>query len=424
MKGLGLLLALAGLLALLGTDGWAGCLAGWTSDGTIGITTLGRLVLFLRLLGGFALGLGLGLVLVGRPLVVVGRACWTSVVAEIKAWWMATRCVWNEMTLRERLALVFIVGVGALLRGLYLNLPIRLDEANSYITYISHPWLSVLGVVRYDPNNHPLYTCLAALSALLGGAREWVLRLPAFAAGVLLIPAVYLWGRQIAGSAAGLWGAALVAVCSPLVEYSVLARGYMLQTLLFLLMLIAAVRLTRHDCLGGWLLLVMLSGLGFFTMPSMLYGFGSVACWLFLTAMGEPVGPVRKRLILHLLLAAAVTGLLAILLYFPILVFSGPAAVLASKWTAPVPWYYFWTKWLDTLADIWRYLNRDLPGAVVVLLAVGFLYSQLRSGVLPKMRVPFSVAVLLGCAPLIFIQRVVPYTRVWLFLFQFLSPIF
>ena len=57
------------------------------------------------------------------------------------------------------------------------------------------------------------------------------MRLPALIAGILLIPATYLLFRVISNNLAALLSSALVAVSSPLIEFSTNARGYTTVTL-------------------------------------------------------------------------------------------------------------------------------------------------------------------------------------------------
>src|SRR5919201_6998039 len=88
----------------------------------------------------------------------------------------------------EVAALLAVTLAGAGLRAAYLSQPMRYDEAFTWLAYASRPLAQ--GLSRYDyPNNHLLHTLLVHLAAAAFGNRPWVLRLPAYLAGVVLIPA-------------------------------------------------------------------------------------------------------------------------------------------------------------------------------------------------------------------------------------------
>ena len=126
----------------------------------------------------------------------------------------------------------------------------RVDEAMSFIEFASKPL--ALGVSYYPaPNNHLFHTVLEHLSFVIFGEHEWALRLPAFLAGVLLIPAAYITARIHYGRNSGLIAATLVAVSSTLILYSTNARGYTLVCLFFLLLLSAAGFLVKTNTVRG-----------------------------------------------------------------------------------------------------------------------------------------------------------------------------
>src|SRR5262245_15438817 len=103
-------------------------------------------------------------------------------------------------TLRVRPAtcagLLALVAAGVLVLLPFLGQPARYDEAATQLGYASKPLYEI--VSRYDtPNNHVLHTLAAAASGRLLGDGLWALRLPAFLAGVLLVPACYLAARAL-----------------------------------------------------------------------------------------------------------------------------------------------------------------------------------------------------------------------------------
>ena len=103
--------------------------------------------------------------------------------------------------------------------------PIRYDEAATWIDYASQPLAQALSDYRF-PNNHLFHTLLVHVSAALFGDSPWALRIPAFVAGVLVVPLVWAVGRALYSQSAGLISAALAATSASLTLYSTNARGY------------------------------------------------------------------------------------------------------------------------------------------------------------------------------------------------------
>lgn len=201
-----------------------------------------------------------------------------------------------------------MVAAGAALRLVHLDQPIRYDEAVTFLEYVVRPLGRALAL--YDlPNNHLFHTFLAHLSVSAFGDGPAALRLPAFAAGVLVPPAVYLAGRVVHGRDAGLAAAALAAASPALVLFSANARGYSLVVLAFLALVPPAATLLRRRSPVAWLLLATVAALGAWTMPTMLYPAGAVAAWLLVAAAG-PVGRGARRVAAEGALGA-VAGFLA-----------------------------------------------------------------------------------------------------------------
>src|SRR4051794_29680002 len=98
----------------------------------------------------------------------------------------------------EAVALIAIVVVGVAVRLGLLFRPMQLDEAYTYNEYAVKPVLD--GLSWYTlPNNPLLNTLLVHAATTLIGNDRWAVRLPAFLAGVLLIPATYAMVARLCG---------------------------------------------------------------------------------------------------------------------------------------------------------------------------------------------------------------------------------
>lgn len=132
------------------------------------------------------------------------------------------------------LLFIAVIAAGALLRLHFLRQSIRYDEAAVFLHFNSKSLADIL--TDYQPSNHLLHTLLVRLSTGFFDCGPAFLRLPALAAGILLIPAsgwaAWRWIRRRWAVVAVMLG---VAGHPILVEYSCNARGYSLFALFVVL---------------------------------------------------------------------------------------------------------------------------------------------------------------------------------------------
>jgi hypothetical protein len=354
----------------------------------------------LRLAAGLILALVAGLVVV--------RGSFEELVAATQrdaAW------PWARIERTSLLLVAVPTLVAAALRIPYLSQPMRYDEALTFNEFASRPLY--YGLSYYpDPNNHLLNTLLMHLAFLGFGNQPWVLRLPALAAGVLLVAATFWLARQLYDARVAVLAASLVAVGSYLVEYSTNARGYTLQALCFVVMLGLVLVAVRRQSLSALLLAALVGALGAYDLPTMLYGVAiAAACfgvwsWAYKSRRGVR-GP-------HLLAAGLVLGLLVVLLYLPVLVISGADKLISNRFVVPLGWTEFGPELARSLGRTWAFWNRDVPWPLAALLVVGFAIATALE--LRKRRVPLGLLAALICLLFVAAQRVAPFERVWLFL--------
>lgn len=315
----------------------------------------------------------------------------------------------------EWLALAIVTLLGAAVRVRYLFEPLRYDEAFTYCTYAARPLRAFLQDYSW-PNNHIFHTILVHASTRLLGFQPWAIRLPALVAGILTIPLACLLFRRLFSPIVGLLAAALVAGSSILIEYSVNARGYSIQALLFVALLALALHLRRRASLAGWVLLVVLSSIGFFTIPTMLYPFGIVLGWLMLMALFDRHGEPARKILPRVIVAGIATVALTAVLYSPVLLYHGRGPLIANQFVVPMTLSQ-WAHGLPLgIERIWDLANRGLPLALGIVLSLGVvLYLALGRGE-RRREVLLLVVALVWCPLLVAIQRVIPFTRVWVFL--------
>jgi hypothetical protein len=283
----------------------------------------------------------------------------------------------------------------------------RYDEAYTVLTY-AKPSLLASASVYSAPNNHVLHTLLVGMSIRLFGDTEWAIRLPAFLAGVLLIPATYVAGRVLDDWRTGLLGAAFVAGSSEMILYSTNARGYTIAGLI-VMALFAVVGLLRHKPeVAGWLLFAVLAALGLYVVPVTLYPLMGVMLWVAATAVTAP-RPEAWPMIRYLGLAALGGAALTVLLYSPVGFVSGFRSLYGNTYFTRLPWP-------DLVAELWRVSNSVLtdwrsgmPVAVAVLAVSGMAAALARGITRPVVQI--FVAILIATSASLVISRKIPPTR-------------
>lgn len=318
-----------------------------------------------------------------------------------------------------------LMSLGFALRIIFINQPIRTDEAVTYLHYVSRSL--PLALANYSaPNNHLFHTFLAWISVHILGNTELALRLPAFVMGLLLIPVTYGMGSVLANRRAGLLAAALIAVSSVLIEYSTNARGYTLQCVLFGLSIIMAYTAQRSLSAVRWGLLALLLALGFYTVPTMLYPFGGLMLWLLadilmISAHQTPKTAIlegaddtwgqRPALLRAWLLCGLLTACFTLILYTPVLILSGVSAIVGNSYVQSLTMTEFVQQLPDAWVRLWMHWHTSIPPIIAACLGVGALISVRRG-----LRVPLTplIPCVLWSLVALAVQRVIPFERNWL----------
>ncbi len=311
------------------------------------------------------------------------------------------------------IAVLLLTLLAAGLRLLYLNGSMRQDEVVTFRDYAGKSTWDAISLY-YSTNNHVLHTLLMNLAYGLFGNQPWVLRLPVFFAGVLLVPASYAAGRAVYSSSAGLLAAALVASSSLLTVFATFGRGYMLQCLLAVVLLGLAAYVLRFKDRFGWCLYALAAALGFYTSATMIYPFAIISLWLGGSLLLLAPRGQRLRALLPFVVANVGAALAALLLHAPVFLVSGLSAFFANEYVVPLSVAEFAALLPDRLTSAWNASMLDIPTLVVVALVAGFVASILFSPRLSRFRLPLGLCALLIVPPIMFVLRVPIYQRVML----------
>jgi len=201
------------------------------------------------------------------------------------------------------------------------------------------------------------------------------------------------------------------------VEHSVLSRGYPIMSLITLLLFILGFYIIKRKNRFAWSLIAILSALGFFTIPIMLFPFGAFYIWLLFSFFAGGTRSYDSKLSFFIYWVSSGIGaaLLTIILYTPILI-NNSDGLLRNRFIAPLAWDIFPTIMWVRVRNTWIDWTRTLPLWVSLLGAFGFLISLIFHKKFSKQKFPIQISFILWILVLSIIRRPDMHPRLWLFL--------
>jgi hypothetical protein len=323
---------------------------------------------------------------------------------------------WSNEAPAHRYSVLALCVIGTALRIAYLFQPMHYEESLTYIAFVSRP-LSV-GLSYYPwPNNHLFNTLLSHLGVGLLGNQPWIIRLPSFLFGLLILPATYLVVRRLYNKHAALIALALAVPSSQLIGLSTQARGYTIQAFLFLTLILSAISILRGGRLAAWSGFVISAVLGFYTMPTMLYFFPPVLIWLAWSAWKKAEPGRRLPFIWKCAAACAAVIILVALLYLPVILNNGLSSITNNRYVASLKWTEFMKGLPGNIYDMWSGWNVMVPFPIALLILAGFAVGLVYHRRISKFPVSLPLITMVWCVLLMNVQRALPFARNWLPLF-------
>jgi uncharacterized membrane protein len=297
-----------------------------------------------------------------------------------------------------------------------LNLPLGHDEAYMYNAFASRSFWHIVSNYHL-PNNHVLLSIIMKIVTVLFGNHVWTLRLTTIIAGTLMVPASYYFGKRFYSVETGLLSSILVAVFPILVQYSVLARGYAIVALITLLIFPLAdyVRVNKNRFV--WLLIVVLSALGFFTIPLMLFPWGALYIWLIVSYIFKDTHSYKTKFdfLKYWVSSGIVTAVITILLYTPLIIYSYDR-FFGNGVIAPLQWNIFMVTLWTRLRNTWIEWIDFIPVWISFLGVLGFLISLVFHKKFSRQKFPPQLAFFIWIVTMLIVRRPDMLPRFWLFL--------
>ncbi|MCM8537730.1 MAG: glycosyltransferase family 39 protein [Lentisphaeraceae bacterium] len=313
----------------------------------------------------------------------------------------------------KNIFIFIIIIVGFLVRIPFLHQPMAYDESFTYMIYVNDEFSQLFHYTA--PNNHILHTlCVKFVTSILT-AEPWVIRIPAFLAGLGCIPLTFLTCNKMFGKKYGFWAATGAAIHPYLIYYSVDARGYSMMVLFCLGSLFYTLKVLEELNSKNITLLALSSSLALYTIPSALFFLFGLYVWL-LTIVLKRKERISQSL-KYYFISAGLTSLFTILLYAPVFWFSGGTEMITNnRYVKAMPWEDFIEKLPGHLRQTWFYFNWQIPFAIqvlfIVLICLGFwqLWKEKSWS-----KIIFLPMILLCSSIIFFLKQKIPYARTWIF---------
>jgi hypothetical protein len=306
--------------------------------------------------------------------------------------------------------------VALIIRLKNLNIPLGHDEAYMYNAFASRSFWHMVSNYHL-PNNHVLLSIIIKIVTGVFGNHVWTLRLPTIIAGVLMVPAAYYFGKRFYSVETGFLSSILVATFPILVQYSVLARGYAIIALITLLIFTLAdyVRVNKNRFF--WALIVVLSALGFFTIPIMLFPWGALYLWLIVSYIFKDTHSYKSKFdfLKYWVSSGIITAVITVLLYTPIIIYSYDR-FFGNGFIAPLEWEIFPITLRTRLRNTWTEWTEFVPLWLSFLIVLGFLFSFVFHKKFSRQKFPPQLAFFIWIVTMLIVRRPDMLPRFWLFL--------
>lgn len=307
---------------------------------------------------------------------------------------------------------------GCIIRFLRLSSPLMHDEAYSMAIWGRSDLLFAISDYHL-PNNHVFHSVLVNLVYHFIGKTVPLLRLPVFISGCLLIPAVWLLGKLMYNDFIGLTAAGFTAFAPFLIAYSYNARGYEIQAFFSILIVGLVIYAKQKNNIFAWALLILISALNFFTLPIALYPFGGICVWLFLNVIFYKPNHIwrsRWQLFKYLIFMGISVSVLSMLLYVPLLKFSGWDSFFGNIYIGGTEASTYGETMLSRLRDNVQAFSETWPLIVTLSIAAGLFFSIIFFRKNARETISYGLAIFIWIGLLIPFQRPNLWPRTLLFL--------
>lgn len=318
----------------------------------------------------------------------------------------------------RRPAVWLLFALSAALRlGLYFSRPsLSIDETMTSLEIGARSFAGLLHPLAYEQTAPPLFLWSVKLCTLIGGMNEYALRVVPLIGGLLVPYLVWRVGQRVLDAGAALLATGIAGAAPTLVQYSVIAKPYMTDAVIALVLVQCTLRVLDHpEERGAWAWLGaagLAAVVGSIGAPFLLSGVG--------VALLVGLKPRTARSAVLLAALASVWGLVFLLLYSSLYRPVAASSYMQQFWSGAFLSPLHTSGWvLAGRAVIQALVDRPIPAIlippVLLVYVAGFVVLARRAGRAPATllgipvlavliasplhRYPLSARVLLGVAP-------------------------
>ena len=297
---------------------------------------------------------------------------------------------------------------------MYIDRPVFHDESKTFYSFISSSWLDAISNY-YVPNNHIFHSICARIFILVLGNEEWVFRIPVFISGVFCLLLIFIFAVKFYNKQIALILLALTVNATPLVFYSVNARGYIMVTLFFLSLLVLIKLLRKKESIVLWILFIILATIGIWTIPTMIMSVIFLFSWYIINSKKSHL----RVNIFRLLIIGLRLMITSFIVYTPVILRSGLSAITSNQYVQSSTFSNIINKIPGYFNELWIFLTSgysfEIQVPIFLLLLLGTYYHIKKK---EHRNVAYSIFLLF--VVILFVMRKMPYARTLLFIY----PIF
>lgn len=283
-----------------------------------------------------------------------------------------------------------------------LQMPVSYDEAWTFLNFTRKGFAE--SATHYPaPNNHILHSLITNATYYLPRLSNLMkLRISVLCINLASLLLLFRFVKRHFDFKLAMVVVAISSVLFLNLYYSYMSRGYSLVALFFILALQASFDIVKlENNRKHWIIFGIVSVLGFYAMPSFLYPFVTLNVFILY---------FRRKIIWPQIITGFLVVLAVSLLYLPIILKEGIAAITSNPYVKPIgllhtikslPGYY-----LQTMAEItgihW----------IFVVVVLGFsVFQVVRSK--DQLSIVFCLVMIAAPIVLLTVHRVLPFARVF-----------
>lgn len=236
------------------------------------------------------------------------------------------------------------------------TIPVSYDEAITYNYFTAKPFYYCMIFYPY-PNNHVLHSLLTNLTEYTPFVSAlFAIRIPAILSSLFTCLIGYSFLKKFYTSRVALLVVGFSSAMYMSIYYSVMSRGYSFIVLAFVVCMYAAFNIIHKGSRNkDWMFFTIAGVLGCYSIPSFLYAFATLNVLILIYNYKN----IKQQFIFN-----TIAGVLVILLYLPIMIVDGIAALTSNQFVQSVDRLFI----IKNVVFFYRGMFADIAGIPQFLL--------------------------------------------------------